>query len=72
MQVTEQLSRQAYSQHCQTFKVERFAKRMSECSHIARNFQARGSFIELSHFDKHLIKNASKKGLTGNIVEFLS
>ena len=32
VQITEQLLRQMYSEHCQTFKTEHFAKRiMPEC-----------------------------------------
>ena len=27
-----------------------------------RNFQGRGGFVELGHFDKHFVKNARKKG----------
>ena len=39
VQITEQLSRQTYSEHCQTFNLERFAKRiMSECWCATRNF----------------------------------
>ena len=67
MQVTEQLSRQAYSGHCQTFKIERFAKRiMPECTCVGTQpeiFQSRGSFMELGHFDKHFVKNTRKKCL---------
>ena len=36
--VTEQLSRQTYSEHCQTFKMERFAEKiMPECRCATRN-----------------------------------
>ena len=51
-----------YSEHCQTFKMKRFAKRiMPECRHTKRNFQGRGGFVELEHFDKHFVKNTRKK-----------
>ena len=34
---------------------------MPECRRTTRNFQGRGSFVELGHFDKHFVKNTSKK-----------
>ena len=39
VQITEQLLRQTYSEHCQTCKMERFARRiMPECRCTARYF----------------------------------
>ena len=36
---------EAYLGHCQTFKMERFAKRiMPECSRATRNFSGQGRF----------------------------
>ena len=29
------------------------------------NFQGRGGFVEIGHFDKHFVKNTRKKGLAG-------
>ena len=37
-----------------------------------RNFQGRGSFMELRHFDKHFVENPRKKVPQGNILEFFS
>ena len=43
VQITEQLSRQSYSEHCQTFNMENFAKRlMPECSCTTTNFSGQG------------------------------
>ena len=43
VQITEQLSRQTYSEHFQIFKFERFAKRiMPECRCTTRNFSGQG------------------------------
>ena len=51
-----------YSEHCVTFKMEHFAKRiMPECQYATRIFQHSGCFIELGHFDKHFVKNTRKK-----------
>ena len=41
---------------------------MPECRGIAKIFQSRGGFVELSYFDKHFFKN--KKAPQGNILEF--
>ena len=56
-----------YSKYCQTFKIERFAKRtMSECRCKTINFSVLGvggwgggggGFVEVGHFDKHSVKN---------------
>ena len=47
VQIPEQLSTEVYSQHCQTFKMERFATRIvSECRRAARSFQGGGDFME--------------------------
>ena len=48
---------ETYSEHCQTFKMEHFAKRI-------RAGQGRG-FLELGHFDKHFLKNKRKRDPTG-------
>ena len=55
----EQLPTQTYSEYCQTFKTKRFAKRMMpECRWATRHFSGwEEGFVELGHFDKHLIKN---------------
>ena len=55
----EQLPRQTYSEHCQTFKIKRFAKRiMPECRCATRNFSGQEEgFVKLGHFDKHFTKN---------------
>ena len=50
---------ETYSEHCQTFKMEHFAKRMSAG---ARNFLRAGRFVKLGHFDKHFAKKWKKKG----------
>ena len=35
------------TEHCQTFKMERFAKRiMPDCRRATRNFSGQGSFVE--------------------------
>ena len=62
-----------YSEHCQTFKVECFAKQiMPECRYATRNFSGQGRgvgewgrFVELGHFDKGFVKNTRKRGPTG-------
>ena len=71
--ITEQLSTHTYSDHCQTFKIERFAKRiMPECRCAARNFQVRkGRFVELGHIDKEFVKN-TRKILRSRMEIFLS
>ena len=65
VQITKQLPRQTYSEHCQPFKMERFANRiMPKCICATRNFLGQGGgaerFVELGHFDKDLIKNTRK------------
>ena len=58
-------------ENCQTFKMERFAKRiMNECRCATRNFSGHWSFVELGHFDKHFVKNTRKKGPAWKIWEF--
>ena len=43
--------RQTYSEHYQTFKMERFVKWvMNDCSCTTRKFSGQG-FVELGHFD---------------------
>ena len=45
VQITEQLSRLAYAEHCQTFKMEHFAKKiMPECRCATRDFSLQGRF----------------------------
>ena len=42
--------------------MDRFAKGIvPECRRVTRSFQGRGSFVELGHFNKHFVKNTSKK-----------
>ena len=76
VQITEQLLRQTYPEHCQTFKMVCFAKRtMPECKCSTRIFsmqggegrggEGRGEIVELGHLDKHFVNNIRKRGLTG-------
>ena len=52
----------AYSEHYQTCKMECFAKTIVfEWRRTTWTFQGRGDFVELGHFDKHFVKNTSKK-----------
>ena len=46
MQITEQLFKtEAYSKHCQTFKMECFAQRIiPECRSATRNLSGQGRF----------------------------
>ena len=49
---------ETYSEHYQTFKMQRFAKRiMTECRSATEIFRARemGMFVELGHFDKDFL-----------------
>ena len=59
VQIAEQLSRQMYSEHCQTFKMERVAKRaMLEWRCAARILSGQGGgFVKLGHVNKLFIKN---------------
>ena len=59
VQIAEQLSRQMYSEHCQTFKIERVAKRaMLEWRCAARILSGQGGgFVKLGHVNKLFIKN---------------
>ena len=52
VQITEQLSRQKYSEQCQTFKTQRFEKKKRWNQ-------------ESGHFDKRFVKNTRKRGLAG-------
>ena len=63
VQITEQLSRQRLIQNTfQTFKMERFAKRIiTECWCATRNYSGQGGFVELKHFDKDFVKNTTEK-----------
>ena len=67
VQITEQLSRQMYSKHCQTFKMVSFAKRtMHECRCATRNIsgQVNGESVELWYFNKHFVKNTRNRSRT--------
>ena len=61
MQITEQLSRQAYSEHYKKFKTKHFAKGVPECMHATSNFRGREGFVELGHFYKPFVKNKKKR-----------
>ena len=54
-----------YSEHCQTFEMECFAKRiMPERRRTTINFLGqgeRGEAVKLVHLDKYVVKNARKK-----------
>ena len=54
---------ETYSEHCQAFKMEGFAKRtISECKCTTRTFSGQGRmFVELAHFDKCLVRQKHKK-----------
>ena len=63
-----------YSQHCQTFKMERFCKKSNVWGqmHNQKCFRAkdwRRWFVELEHFDKHSSKTQEKETPQGNILE---
>ena len=67
VQITEQLSRQRYSEHCQTFKMECFSKKNNAWGQMCNQKLFRtggGRFVKLGHFDKHFIKNTRKRGPT--------
>ena len=51
--------RDRHSEHCQTFKMEPFAKRiMPECRCATSSFSGQEEgFLELGHFNKHFVKN---------------
>ena len=54
-----------YSEHCQTFKLDHFAKRtMPGCRCATRNTSLQGGwgFVEPGYFDKHFVKNTRKRG----------
>ena len=55
VQITEQLSRQEYSEHCQTFKTQRFGKKKSN-----KKWNQ-----EPGHFDKLFLKNTRKTRRAG-------
>ena len=44
---------------------------ISPCRCANRIFSRRGSFVELWHFDKNLVKNTRKRGLQGKIFELI-
>ena len=58
---------ETYSEHCQTFTMECFAKRtMPELKCTTRNFLGHwGKIVYLEHFDKHFVKNTRKRGPKG-------
>ena len=63
VQITEQLSRQKYSEQCQTFKTQRFEKKKTRK-------RKRKKDQEPGHFDKLFVKNTKKEPMQGNILEF--
>ena len=74
VQITEQLWRQTYSEHCQISKTEHFAKKNNNNNNASVQpeiFQGKGgrAFVERGHFDKHFVKNTRKRGPQGNILE---
>ena len=73
VQIAEQLSRQMYSEHCQTFKMERVAKRaMLEWRCAARILSGQGGgFAKLGHFNKLFIKNPQWNILKSFILDTL-
>ena len=70
----QKLLRQTYSEHCQTFKMEYFAKRiMPECRCTTRNVSEQGRGYGTSgHFNEDFVKNTRKRGQQGKILEFFS
>ena len=59
---------ETYSEHCQTLKMECFAKgKMPECRCATKNFsgQGRRGFVEIAHFDKHFVKSTKKRDPAG-------
>ena len=55
-----------YSEHCQTIKMEPFAKRiMPECRCATTNFSGHVRFVEAGHFNKLLVKSTRKRGHAG-------
>ena len=65
VQITEQLSRQKYSEQCQTFKTQRFEKKKKR-----KRKRKRKKDQEPGHFDKLFVKNTKKEAMQGNILEF--
>ena len=66
------IGKMMYSEHCQTFKMEFFAKRiMPECRCGTRKFsrQGRRAFVGPEYFDKHFLKNMRKRGPVGKYFE---
>ena len=64
VQITEQLSRQKYSEQCQTFKTQRFEKKKKKRKRKRKKDQEPG------HFDKLFVKHTKKEAMQGNILEF--
>ena len=63
VQISEQLSRQTYSEHSRWSILQK-----EQCLSIGTQpeiFQGREDFLELEHFNKHLFKNTRTKGHTG-------
>ena len=64
--ITGQFLRQMYSEHCQKFKIEHFAKKiMPDCRHATRKFSEQERF-----WGNISSKTQEKKTLQGNIFEF--
>ena len=55
---------------CSWFKVLLSSGKYSCPRRATRNFQGRGGFVKLGHFDKHFIKKSRKKAPQGKILEF--
>ena len=64
VQITEQLSRQKYSEQCKTFKTPRFEKKKKKRKRKRKKDQEPG------HFDKLFVKNTKKEAMQENILEF--
>ena len=63
-----------YSEPCQTFKIEYFAKQITpECRCATRNLSGKQGgtrFVELDTSDKDFVKTLEKETPQGNILEF--
>ena len=67
VQITEPLSRQKYSEQCQTFKTQRLKKKKKKEKEKEKE---RKKDQEPGHFDKLFVKNTKKEAMQGNILEF--